>query len=151
MLRQGAHMDLPGDSVTTSRVASSIVDLLTAALEMGLACPDSPCSRHLELLRRAKDFMLARLDDTELDIDDVADHLCVSQRTLNRVFAADGTTAIRWLWQQRLESSHRTLSEGRVRHVTDVALQSGFSDFSHFSRSFKRAYGVAPHKLLRNG
>ncbi|MCB0615438.1 MAG: helix-turn-helix domain-containing protein [Lewinellaceae bacterium] len=32
-------------------------------------------------------------------------------------------------------------------NVSDVAYQMGFSSVSHFSRSFKKAYGKAPSEI----
>ncbi|MNN89811.1 Transcriptional activator NphR [compost metagenome] len=93
--------------------------------------------------------MVANLDDAEMNIERIARTHNVTSRTINRLFALDGTTAIRWLWQQRLNASHKALCEGRFKQVTDAALNCGFSDFSHFSRSFKKAFGVCPHTLIQ--
>ncbi|MNV99180.1 Transcriptional activator NphR [compost metagenome] len=87
--------------------------------------------------------------DPDLDVIQIATAHHVAPRTLNRLFAADGTTAIRWLWQQRLDASYKALVGGNVRQVTEAALSFGFSDFSHFSRSFKKAFGVLPHTLVQ--
>src|ERR1700722_13326450 len=73
----------------------------------------------------------------------------VSLRTLNRLFAKIGTTPMRWVWQRRLQASHSALSEGCATSVTDAAFQFGFSEVSHFSRSFKAEYGVSPEQLLK--
>jgi AraC-like DNA-binding protein len=72
----------------------------------------------------------------------------VAPRTLNRLFAREGTTPIRWLWQQRLAGAYQALAERRFKHVTDVALSFGFSDVSHFSRAFKAAFGRSPHQVM---
>ena len=88
--------------------------------------------------------MLAHLHRAELDIDTIAKAQNVSPRTLNRLFATDGTTPIRWLWQQRLDASYKALAEGHVTQVTDAAMSFGFTDMSHFSRVFKKTFGTSP-------
>jgi AraC-like DNA-binding protein len=48
-----------------------------------------------------------------------------------------------------LAASFEALSEGRISNVTDAALSYGFSDVSHFSRSFKATFGHAPGAIAR--
>ena len=73
----------------------------------------------------------------------------MAPRTLYRLFAAEGTTPIRWLWQQRLAASFKALTEGKVTQVTDAALSHGFSDVSHFSRTFRATFGQSPRMFKR--
>jgi len=47
-----------------------------------------------------------------------------------------------WRNQIRLNRAQGQLRQGRS--VTDVASANGFADQSHFTRHFKRAYGIAP-------
>lgn len=54
------------------------------------------------------------------------------------------------VWQLRLDASHRALAEGRARSVTEAAFDHGFSDVSHFSRTFRKTFGCAPHTLMLN-
>lgn len=149
MVRQALQLELPRHSPAAARVGTSIIDVAAAALELRLLGNGGPGSRHTSLRQRAKDHMLAHLEDTELDVDRIAQALSVSPRTLSRAFTAEGTTVIRWLWAQRLSASHRALCEGRASQVTEVAMTCGFSSFSHFSRAFKAAFGASPRTLMR--
>jgi len=105
-----------------------------------------PIERHL---LRAKDYLLSHLDDPEITVDAVANALHVSSRTLNRLFAAEGQTAMRWLWQQRLERSREMLAERKSPRVAEVALACGFTSFSHFSSAFRRAYSASPSRFVQ--
>ena len=54
----------------------------------------------------------------------------------------------KWLQQRRLEEAHRLLhAEGRK--PSEVYLDVGFENFSHFSYSFKKVYGQPPSAVMR--
>ena len=150
MIREAASLEGMGGDLLAQRLSTSLADILALALEAELLGAAPLTGRHAQLLQRVKAYVLAHLDDPTLDVAQIANAHHVAPRTLNRLFAADGTTAIRWLWQQRLDASYKALVEGRVRQVTEAALCFGFSDFSHFSRSFKKAFGVLPHTLVQS-
>lgn len=130
-------------------VGNATLDLVAAALaaEAGGTIPGSGSDHRL--LGAAVAFMRANLDEATLDLETIARRLNTSPRSLNRAFATQGTTPMRWLWRQRLEACNRALAEGRVRNVTEAAFSYGFSDMSHFSRAFKKAFGCTPSMLHR--
>ncbi|MDB5979907.1 MAG: hypothetical protein JWQ69_922 [Pseudomonas sp.] len=147
MLRQMMQFDDPMQETITSRLSESLLDILSTTFEAQSAHPALPPSADHRLLAQVKRYMLANLEDTTLDLETIARAQHTAPRTLNRMFAAEGTTPIRWLWQQRLTASYQALSERRVASVTEAALSFGFSDLSHFSRAFKKAFGTSPQDL----
>ena len=100
-------------------------------------------------LVEVKQFILANLHDTELDVERIASTHNMAPRTLYRMFSSEGTTPIRWLWQQRLAASFKALAEGQATQVTETAMRFGFSDLSHFSRAFKAEFELTPRELKR--
>ncbi|MGY4474378.1 AraC-like ligand-binding domain-containing protein [Bradyrhizobium sp. USDA 3364] len=128
------------------RLGASVLDIFATTLQTELT--DEVPQHGDERLARAKAYILANLDNPELDLDAISTAQNIAPRTLNRLFAREGTTPIRWLWQQRLAGAHQALAERRFAHVTDVALSFGFSDVSHFSRAFKAAFGRSPHQVM---
>lgn len=52
----------------------------------------------------------------------------------------------RWLLKRRLEEAYYLLKE-KGKSPSEVYLEIGFEDLSHFSFAFKKAYGVAPSKV----
>ncbi|MCD9015791.1 helix-turn-helix domain-containing protein [Parachryseolinea silvisoli] len=62
------------------------------------------------------------------------------KRDFEKVFH---TSPSRWLLQKRLEEAHYQIKE-KGRKPSDVYLEVGFEDLSHFSFAFKKTYGVAP-------
>jgi|SRR3954468_10875171 AraC-like DNA-binding protein len=73
----------------------------------------------------------------------------VSLRTLQRHFKSNyNVTISTWLRSLRLNEAYSRLAAGNS--VKEVAYGLGFKQLSHFSREFKKMYGVAP-SCLRGG
>lgn len=148
MVRQSLRLPAALDDASAQRLGAAALDIWATALQSELAGTDDCAAQpRLEAVKRD---MRAQLDNPELNLDTLAARHAMSPRTLARLFAREGTTPIRWLWQQRLAASYRALAEGRERRVTEVAMAFGFSSLSHFSRAFRAAYGCSP-QALRDG
>ena len=52
----------------------------------------------------------------------------------------------KWLQQRRLQEAYHLIKE-KGKMVSDVYLEVGFEDLSHFSFAFKKKYGMAPSKI----
>lgn len=131
------------------RLDSAILDVVALALDEVTA--RDAADEHLAKLIRAKDMMRAQMSDSNLDASRVAAALNISIRTLNRLFAREGESAMRWLLDERLIACHRTLSEGQSMSVSDVAFEYGFIDHSYFSRAFKAKFGTRPSEIRMAG
>ncbi len=146
MVQQLMDLDENRDEIV-DRLGASTIDVLATTLTAELTSSEG--INEDKRLRGVKRYLLANLEANDLTIDVIASAQNMSPRTLNRLFAADGTTPMRWLWDQRLLASHRALTQGETRQVTDAAFRFGFSDVSHFSRAFKAKFGRSPHTLVR--
>ncbi|KQS36219.1 AraC family transcriptional regulator [Pedobacter sp. Leaf194] len=60
------------------------------------------------------------------------------------------TSPGRWLLDRRLEEAHKILKTTNKKS-TEIYLNIGFEDLSHFSRAFKNKFGIAPSKLFTAG
>ncbi|WP_082728225.1 helix-turn-helix domain-containing protein [Burkholderia mayonis] len=149
VIRGAAQMDPVVDASARAKIGSSVIDIFSAAVEMELCTGGLIESRQIDILVRAKRYIAGNLSDPSLDISKIANAIGISNRTLNRAFAAEGTTAIRWLWQARLRECYMALNDGRMRRVSDIASAYGFNDVSHFNRAFKLMYGVTPTSITR--
>jgi len=137
------------EALTGEKLNGALLDVMSTAFETAFREPDSSVRRHQVVqLQRIKEYLLDNLHDSGLTINSVAQATYVAPRTVNRLFASEGTTAIRWLWTQRLVACHDALLAGRFTQVTEAAFSFGFTNLSHFSFAFKRAYGVTPQQLL---
>jgi AraC-like DNA-binding protein len=149
VVRHLVEFEKPVDEGVARRLCGSALDILATTLEAELSdAVEGGCGGR-QKLDQVKRYVLANLHDAEMTIESIAAAQNVAPRTLHRLFSAEDTTPIRWLWQQRLAASYKALAEGNIRHVTDAALSFGFTDLSHFSRAFKKAYGSPPHVLVR--
>ncbi|MFB9844500.1 helix-turn-helix domain-containing protein [Mucilaginibacter ginsenosidivorans] len=55
-------------------------------------------------------------------------------------------TPSRWLQQRRLQEAHYLIKE-KGKTASDIYLDLGFEDLSHFSFAFKKQYGLAPSRV----
>jgi AraC-like DNA-binding protein len=88
------------------------------------------------------------MHDETLSVAEISSEQNISARSLNRAFAAEGTTPMAWLRNKRLAEAYALLKEGRSDSVTDTAFRCGFSDLSYFGRCFRKTYGMAPKQAM---
>jgi len=65
------------------------------------------------------------------------------KRDFSKIF---GTTPGKWLQKRRLSEAFFLISE-KGKSASEVYLDLGFEDLSHFSFAFKKHFGVAPSKI----
>jgi AraC-like DNA-binding protein len=70
----------------------------------------------------------------------------VSVRYANALLAEENTSIMRFTWARRLARCRQALEDPLQNHRTlcEIAYGWGFSDMTHFGRSFKAMYGVLP-------
>lgn len=82
--------------------------------------------------------------------EEIAAKLAMSERTLQRRLAAEGTSYAELLDSERRESAERFLAIGRLS-PTEMSYRLGFSEPSNFYRACKRWFGRAPSQMLGRG
>ena len=99
--------------------------------------------------RRALELMDARLDSS-LSVELLAAEVGLSPAHFARAFKETmGVAPHRYLLHLRLERARRLLDAGDAT-LSGVAQRAGFADQAHFTRHFKREYGVTPGVVLRS-
>ena len=88
----------------------------------------------------------ARLVDPDLNVQTIADAVGLSARYANSILASQDTSIGRLILTERLERCRRSFEDLAQSHrtVSEVAFGWGFSDLTHFGRSFKKTYGMSP-------
>jgi AraC-like DNA-binding protein len=96
--------------------------------------------------QRIKIYVSRNLSEGIPPVSAIAEHLCMSSRTLQRRLADSGQT-----YQRLLDESRRSLAEKLLRQTTyslnEIAFMAGFSDQSAFNRAFKRWAGQTPRSF----
>ncbi len=77
----------------------------------------------------------------------------ISPRYIQMLFEGAGTTFSKFSIGQRLEAARHMLTSPRhaSRSITDIALEAGFNDLSHFNRRFKRRFQMTPSDMRAGG
>lgn len=103
--------------------------------------PHDTASRHR--MDAYEPLLLANLSGPAPDLKSLADKGGVHVNQVIRDFRqVHGLTPGGFLRMKRLEHAKRILGEGC--NLTEAAMDAGFSDQSHFSRMFRKAYGMTP-------
>jgi len=139
---------------SAARLGTVIMDLVTTAVaERADQAESLPVeSRERTLLLRIHAFIEEHLGETELSPGLVAAAHHVSLRYLHRLFEAQDTTVAAWIRRRRLERCRRDLADPAFHAVSvaAVAARWGLPDSAHFSRLFRRTYGLPPIEYRRN-
>ena len=77
---------MPLEEEIANRVSASALDILTTTLEVELGESVDAATETYPRLNQVKRYVLARLDDAELTIDNIATAQNVAPRTLHRLF-----------------------------------------------------------------
>lgn len=98
------------------------------------------------MVRRAILMMEHHIGDA-MPVSRIAEELGTSTRILERAFVAElAKPPARFARELRL-SYGRWLIEHTAKSVTQIALECGFSDASHFAKCFRRMFGKPPLRL----
>lgn len=129
-----------------AQAGTMFIDLL--ALAVG-ATPDArenarPTMRQALFASICADIR-ARLNDPALNLTTVAERVRIAPRTLQTWFQERGTSFTSYVLEQRLLLAERQLDLPAANvTITEIAYAVGFSDLSHFSRCFRRRFGMTP-------
>ena len=126
-------------------VADSLIDLLLLPLREAGTMIDhgGPVAMYV----RAQVFIREHLRDPDLSIDQISAALGCTKRYLHMLFSDRGMTVSDYIWRARLQNCRQELEAHGGKTITDVAFSWGFSSSSHFSRVFRKYFGIVPSSI----
>lgn len=81
----------------------------------------------------------------KISLDQVAENMYLSPFYISKIFKSEtGDTPIRHLINIRLEKARELLKDGYEGSIQEVAASVGYDDAYHFSKLFKKRYGISP-------
>jgi AraC-like DNA-binding protein len=129
-------------------ISSHLVDL--AALVLGAVC-DSAAQAQEHGVRAARlaavlDHVATEYSDARLSAAVVAARLGVTPRYVHLLLDESGQSFSQHLMERRLAAARDLLADPKQLHrkISDIAYAVGFTDVSHFNRSFRARYGLTP-------
>jgi AraC family transcriptional regulator, positive regulator of tynA and feaB len=130
-------------------VADAVVDLMGALICFAVPANSDCIQRSFHHQGRVKAFALRNLRNPELSVEVIAESVGLSPRQVHRLFAHEEMSLMRWVWVQRLEQCYRELLQdgSGQRTISEIAYAWGFNDQAHFSRTFRKHFGVSPRHL----
>ena len=141
------------DEVEREVVAGSLLDLVATLVRHGDGLKPRDCRRAGgEHMDRVLGHIEQHFSDPELSPRRIAWASGISTRYLHTLFHHSGTTVSRWIWEQRLQACHETLLDPQSadHRISEIAFSNGYSDAAHFSRSFRKRFGVSPSEVRAN-
>ncbi|MBB3992801.1 AraC-like DNA-binding protein [Sulfitobacter undariae] len=130
-----------------SQLASRLLTERSAPLElpfkMEMDAGELPPSWHKKILNLQS--------DPDLTPDKLAQEFGISRRSLYNSFAGIGSTPAAYIRTVRLHTCRKILESktGASENLAGLALDFGFKDQSHFTRAFRREFGVSPGQFKR--
>ncbi|MCP3674893.1 MAG: helix-turn-helix domain-containing protein, partial [Gammaproteobacteria bacterium] len=138
------------EPATVQRLEANILDLLITSLqtERSISAPP-PINAADKHLHQIKQFIGLNLKDRRLTPDFIAQAEGISKRYLHKLFMDESVSVSRYIQLRRLEECQRVLSNVSMQHLstTEIALDCGFGDISHFHRCFKSQYKITPRQF----
>lgn len=100
-------------------------------------------------LSAIKHWTVRRLHEPELSVGSAAAAHRLSERYVQMLFKAEHSSFSDFVRAERLALARRRLTNPGLLHqpISVIALDVGFSDISHFNRSFRAAYGQTPSEV----
>lgn len=98
---------------------------------------------------RIEAYIRDQIRDPDLSIDKIASALRCSKRYLQMAFAACDRSITDHIWTTRLDGCRGDLARRSDRTISEIAFAWGFSSSAHFSRAFRKRYGVTPSEFRR--
>ena len=133
------------------RIARHLLELIATSYAMAFESAVTPTSVISGRHAKVRLYIEQHLREPALSPCAIAMSLKLSSRYLRMIFASSNETVSAYILRRRLEECARQMSDPRWRghSISEIAFAWGFNSASHFTRSFRDRYGVAPRNYRR--
>ncbi len=84
----------------------------------------------------------------KISLDQIAENMYLSPFYISKIFKSEtGDAPIRHLINIRLDHAMELLKSGFQGSIKEIAIKVGYEDVYHFSKAFKKKYGVSPSQV----
>lgn len=129
------------------KISDNIYSLLLELLS--IKCKDITNISQNKIIKNIDNFIEANLDQT-IRLDNLAKQVQLSKYYFSRLFKEmTGKSPLKYVTDYKLKKSKYMLLYTN-KMITRIAEELGFTDQSHFSRTFKKAEGLSPTEFRNN-
>lgn len=101
-------------------------------------------------LAKTVDHIYLLLDKQQLDVNTLADKLCMSSRQFHRkIVALTGCSPTSFILKIKMKRARHLLETDSRMSIDEIASRCGFEHTSSFYHAFRKAYGVTPKDVRR--
>jgi AraC-like DNA-binding protein len=146
------RVEVPHLGIAEEALSECALDLVAVAFGGDSLAPGPVNDNDRQLLLgRIKAFIEAHLKDPKLTPDFIARRHEISRRYLYGLFESERESVSGYIWRRRLNHCHDALADadGLERNISEIAFEWGFNDASHFTRAFRRTFGISPRNFRR--
>lgn len=134
----------PPDIKTVETIINPLKYMFLALYEECISSTENPPSLYIDTLKYINEHYMEKLT-----IEGIAEALNYSASYLRSVFSKQsGKTIMEYVNIVRLSASANLL-KFTDHSITQIALDSGFTDSNYFSTAFKKHYGISPTKYRK--
>ena len=134
---------------TQKMIEGHVLDLVANAYDPGgewsRAAPNDGV--HAAQLQQILRHVSESFTDRSLRAESIAKLCGISERKVHQLLTTTGTTLSQHILEHRLQAARQALQNERLisKRVSEIAIDAGFSDLSHFNKCFRRRFGDAPN------
>ena len=105
-----------------------------------------------QLIRKAENFILENIDQSDYSVGSLASELAYSERQLERLMKKyAGLSPNAFIREVRLQRAYQLLDKRQFLSVQEVCYQVGIENPTYFSKKFIERFGRKPSELLASG
>lgn len=135
---------LPAEDYKTNSTSSVLIQCKTYTQDLLHAVKSSRNFGSRTHIFKAIQYTKENLSDNDLSVQTAADIADMSVTYFSRLFKEEtGTSYVQYLIRLRMEEA-RLLLDGQLHSASEICEKVGYTDYPHFSKTFKKIYGIAP-------